>query len=183
MIRPALACLLCALALACRTSASPAEPAQKPEANTPPTSLLAGFSGQPASDPVADEATRLSEGPLAECAAREAPNMQLAGDLLASKLGAGEVLEHELRLQPGACYTLLAVGGEGLAEVDVELQRLSPVRGKSETLAADTTTGTTAVLGGGGTCFLWSEKTATPARFLVRARAGSGVVVSQLYTR
>lgn len=183
MPRFALTCLACLACLACRAPTPPAEPGPSAPAPGAPTSALAGFTGQVAGDPVADEAARLSEGPLAECAAREAPGMNLEGDLLASKLAVGEVLEQELRLQPGRCYTLIAVGGEGLTELDVELQRLSPVRGQGETLVADTTSGTTAVLGGGGTCFLFSEKAPLPAKFLVRARAGSGVVVSQLYAR
>lgn len=178
MARPLL--LLTLALLACR----PAAPvAAVPPAEPRPTSILAGYEGPPPGDPVADEGTRLSEGPLTETAAREAPGMAPEGDLLASKLAAGEVLEQEIRLQPGRCYTLIAVGGEGVDEVDAEISRLTPVRGKGDVLASDASAGPIAVLGGHEACFHYREKTPLPARFVVRARAGAGVVVSQLYAR
>lgn len=167
--------------VACRPAAQPAPATTAPEPSKP-TSILAGFDG-PTADPVADEAQRLADGPLAEAAAREAPGMQLEGDLIAGKLGPGELVEQEIRLQPGRCYTLIAVGGEGITELDAELSQMNPVRGKGDTLAADGATGKVAVVGGGGSCFSFTGKAPTAARFVVRARAGSGVTVSQLYAR
>lgn len=169
---------------ACRPSAPPkAEPAEPAAKQEGPTSLLAGFDGPAGLDPVADEAQRLADGPLADAAAREAPDMQLEGDLIAGRLGAGELVEQEIRLQPGRCYTLIAVGGEGITELDAEIVRMNPVRGKGDTLAADAATGTTAVIGGGGSCYQYDGKSPTAARFVLRARAGRGVAVSQLYAR
>lgn len=170
--------------LACRPAAPPKEPEQPPAANKDdPVSLLAGFDGAADIDPVAAEAQKLAEGPLAEAAAREAPEMQLAGDLIAGKLAPGVFVEQEIRLEPGRCYTLVAVGGDGITELDAEIARMNPVRGKGDTIAADTATGTTAVIGGGGTCFAFDGKSPTAARFILRARAGRGVAVSQLYVR
>ncbi len=178
-MRRKLALLL--LLVGCRPAAQPA-PATTTPAPQKPKSLLAGFDG-PTADPVADEAQRLADGPLAEAAAREAPGMQLDGDLIAGKLGAGDLVEQEIRLAPGRCYTLIAVGGDGITELDAEILRMSPVRGKGDTLAADTATGNMAIVGGGGACFTYDGKTPTAARFVLRARAGSGVAVSQLYSR
>ena len=169
------------LLAACRPAAQPAPATTTPEP-TKPTSLLAGFDG-PTTDPVADEAQRLADGPLAESAAREAPGMQLDGDLIAGKLAPGEVVEQEIRLAPGRCYTLIAVGGSGITELDAEILRMNPVRGKGDALASDTATGNIAVVGGGGSCFTFDGKTPTAARFVLRARSGSGVAVSQLYAR
>ena len=149
-----------------------------------PVSALAGFDGPIEDDPVAREATALSEGPLAQCAERDAPGMQMEGDLIASKLAPGQVLEQEFRLQPGRCYTLIAVGGEGVTELDASFETLGPVRSKSTVLAADPLTGTTAVVGAGAACFAWqADLNATPAKFVLRVRGGGGVVVSQLYAR
>lgn len=178
-MRRSLALLL--LLAGCRTAAQPAPATNSPEP-TKPTSMLAGFDG-PTADPVADEAQRLADGPLAEAAAREAPDMQLDGDLIAGKLGPGDHVEQEIRLAPGRCYTLVAAGGDGITELDAEILRMNPVRGKGDALATDTATGTIAVVGGGGACFTWTEKTPTAARFVLRARAGSGVAVGQLYSR
>jgi hypothetical protein len=181
-VRP-LALLL--FVFACRPAAppkpEPTEPAGKQQDG--PVSLLAGFDGPADIDPVAAEAQKLAEGPLAEAAAREAPEMQLAGDLIAGKLAPGVFVEQEIRLEPGRCYTLVAVGGDGINELDAEIARMNPVRGKGDTIAADAATGTTAVIGGGGTCFTFDGKAPTAARFILRARAGRGVAVSQLYVR
>jgi len=166
---------------ACRPAPATTPPgAAKPA----PVSALAGFDGPIEDDPVAKEATELSEGPLTQCAERDAAGMAMEGDLIASKLAPGQVLEQEFRLQPGRCYTLIAVGGAGIQELDASFETLGPVRGKSTVLAADALTGTTAVVGGGAACFVWqADLNATPAKFVLRVRSGDGVVVSQLYAR
>lgn len=169
---------------ACRPAAPATPAATEPMTNQQdgPVSLLAGFDGPADIDPVAADAQKLAEGPLAEAAAREAPDMQLAGDLIAGKLAPGVFVEQEIRLEPGRCYTLVAVGDDGITELDAEISRMNPVRGKGDTIAADTSTGPTAIIGG-GTCFTFDGKTPTAARFILRARAGTGVAVSQLYVR
>lgn len=169
------------LALACR----PATTTTTPPADKPYVSPLAGFDGPvPDDDPVAKEGAALSDGPLREATDREASGMQLEGDLIASKLGAGQVFEQEFRLQPGRCYTLVAVGGDGVVELDATFETFGPARSKTDVLASDALTGTTAVIGGGGVCFPWAaEASALAAKFVLRVRSGSGVVVSQLYAR
>lgn len=169
------------LALACR----PATSTTTPTAEKPYVSPLAGFDGPvPDDDPVAQEGAALSDGPLREACDREAAGMQLEGDLIASKLGAGQVFEQEFKLQPGRCYTLVAVGGEGVRELDASFETFGPARSKTAVLAADSSTGTTAVVGGGGTCFTWlADANPTAAKFVLRVRDGGGVVVSQLYAR
>ncbi len=166
---------------ACRPASAPATTTP---ADRPYVSPLAGFDGPvPDDDPVAREGSALTEGPLRESSEREAVGMQPEGDLIASKLAGGQVFEQEFRLQPGRCYTLVAVGGEGVRELDATFETIG-LRGKSDVLARDTSTGTTAVVGGGGTCFPWqAEATATPAKFVLRVRDGGGVVVTQLYAR
>ncbi|HEY0138271.1 MAG TPA: hypothetical protein VGB85_29505 [Nannocystis sp.] len=179
LVVPLLAALLALVA--CRpepaaTTTAPPTPA--------PVSALAGFDGPVEDDPVAKEATALSEGPLTQCAEKDAAGMQMEGDLIASKLAPGQVLEQEFRLQPGRCYTLIAVGGEGIKELDATFETIGPVRSKSTVLASDALSGTTAVVGGGEACFAWKpESNATPAKFVLRVRGGDGVVVSQLYAR
>ena len=162
----------------------PAPAATTTAPTTAPVSALAGFDGPVEDDPVATEATALSEGPLTQRAEQDAAGMQLEGDLIASKLAPGQVLEQEFRLQPGRCYTLIAVGGEGVQELDASFETLGPVRSKSTVLIADVLTGTTAVVGPGAACFAWKpDLAATPAKFVLRVRGGDGVVVSQLYAR
>ena len=142
------------LLAACRRDAAP--PSEAPEPAKP--SLLAGFEAQSVDDPVAREAQGLSDGPLAERAAVDASGMQIEGDLIAGKLKPGEVVEQEFKLQPGRCYTLIAVGGDGVQELDASFETIEPVRGKATALIADSATGSVAVIGGAGTC------TRTPQR-------------------
>lgn len=168
------------LLAACRRDAAP--PSATPEPAKP--SLLAGFEAQDADDPVAKEAQGLSDGPLAERAAVDAAGMQHDGDLIAGKLAPGEVVEQEFKLQPGRCYTLIAVGGDGVQELDAAFETIEPVRGKATALIADSATGNTAIIGGAGTCFSHPADAApTAVRWVLRVRSGSGVVVTQLYAR
>lgn len=175
--------LLLLLALAACREAPP--PTATPEPKFDARAALAGFDGPvPDDDPVALEGTRLTNGPLRECAEREAVDMQQEGDLIATKLAPGQLFEQEFRLQPGRCYTLVAVAGDGIAELDATFETFGPARSKTEILASDAATGTTAVIGGGAACFPWKpEQSPIAAKFVLRAGQGSGVAVSQLYSR
>ena len=179
---PRVLCLPALLLLACRPAATTPPPSSEPK---PYVSPLAGFDGPvPDDDPVALEGTRLTNGPLRELAEQEAVGMQQEGDLIASKLAPGQLFEQEFRLQPGRCYTLVAVAGDGITELDATIETFGPARSKTEVLAKDTRTGTSAVIGGAAACFAWQpEQTALPAKFVLRAGTGTGVVASQLYAR
>ncbi len=175
--------LLLLLALTACREAPP--PTATPEPKFDARAALAGFDGPvPDDDPVALEGTRLTNGPLRECAEREAVDMQQEGDLIATKLAPGQLFEQEFRLQPGRCYTLVAVAGDGITELDATIETFGPARSKTEVLAKDTRTGTSAVIGGAAACFAWPpEQTALAAKFVLRAGTGTGVVASQLYAR
>lgn len=180
LVLPLLLVLPASSGLACRRPADP--PTATPEPAKP--SLLAGFTAQDADDPVAKEAQGLSDGPLAERAAVDAPGMQIEGDLIAGKLAPGEVVEQEFKLQPGRCYTLIAVGGDGVQELDAAFETIEPVRGKASALIADSASGNIAVIGGAGTCFPHpAEEAPRAVRWVLRVRSGTGVVVTQLYAR
>lgn len=181
MITTSRALLVLPLLAACRPE--PAATTTPPPAPSP-VSALAGFDAPIEDDPVAKEATALSEGPLAEYALKEAGGMVMEGDLIASKLAPGQLLEQEFRLQPGRCYTLIAVGGAGVTELDASFETFGPARSKTTVLAADALKGATAVVGGEEACFAWNaDQNPTPAKFVLRVRGGDGVVVSQLYAR
>lgn len=171
--------LLALLLAACRRDAPTTAPPPEPK-----PSLLAGFEAQDADDPVAKEASALADGPLAERARTDAPGMQIDGDLIAGKLAPGEVVEQEFKLQPGRCYTLIAIGGEGVQELDAAFETIEPVRGKASALTTDGATGNVAVIGGAGSCFAHAADDVPLAiRWVLRVRGGSGVVVTQLYSR
>lgn len=174
--------LLLSLLAACRPAAKQPETAPPPTAS--PVSLLAGFEAQPDDDPTAKEAADLSNGPLVECAQRDAVDMQTEGDLIATRLGPGQVFEQEFKLMPGRCYTLLAVAGAGVTELDASIEGINPTRGRRTILVEDTSSGATATVGGAGVCFPWDAAAEPmPAKFALRVRDGEGVVVSQLYAK
>lgn len=178
------ACLavgLVACLAACRKSSPPPD---APEGGPASPSPLAGFEAQSIDDPVAKEGETLANGPLVERAAADAPGMQIDGDLIAGTLKPGEIVEQEFKLQPGRCYTLIAVGGEGVEELDASFETIEPVRGKASALIADKLSGNVAVVGAGEACFARKvEDAPLSVRWVLRVRGGSGVVVTQLYSR
>ena len=175
---PAAALLAATLAvgapLACKKEASKPPPAEAKPADD-------GYDyAAMVADPVADEASALSEGPLAQRAASDAPGRAFVGDLIAGSLSPGEEIDQEFTIDPARCYTLIAVGGEGVVEVEAAITTVAPVRGGETTLAEDAERGAVAVIGGGEACYRGGE-TRTPARFVLRVSEGAGVVVGQLY--
>ncbi len=175
-----LATVLTVATVACKTA--PSAEATPPPAS--PVSLLAGFDAPVDDDPVAVEAGTLANGPLHTLAEEVAAGMQLEGDLIAGKLGPGQVLEQEFRLQPGRCYTLVAVGGDGITDLGATFETIGPRRGQTTVLASDQEAGATAVVKGDGECYAVKvDAEPTTVRFVLRVSAGDGVVVSQLYAR
>lgn len=66
--------------------------------------------------------------PLMAFAQQEAPGMKAEGGIFAGQFQRGEILEQQLQMMPGKCYTVLAVGA-GVAEVDLTLIALAPCPG------------------------------------------------------
>lgn len=92
-------------------------------------------------------------------------------------------MRQSFTLTPGKCYTMLALGGVGITEMDIKL--VGPIPGATAfgTLAQDTSRGSKAALGGKGNCYKWSFPQPAPANFVVKATTGQGVAVAQLYVK
>ena len=108
--------------------------------------------------------------------------MTKEGPVVAGNFQNGQTLEQSIQLNPGKCYTVLAVG-VGITEMDVSLVLATPLPGMSPILAQDSSSGATATLGGKGNCYKWSAPLATPAKFVMKARTGAGVAAGQLYVK
>jgi hypothetical protein len=103
------------------------------------------------------------------------------GAAVAARFQAGQVYEQPFTLQPGRCYSAIAVG-IGLSEVDVEFVMQQPPI--PEYIAAtDGDSGPQAVIGENGNCFKNPFPIAVPAKMRVRGTAGDGVAMAQLYAR
>lgn len=121
-------------------------------------------------------------GPLMLFAQQQAPGMQREGNVAAAQFQEGQSMEEPVSLQPGKCYTVLAVGA-GVAEVDIALQLTTPMPGMNPALAQDSGAGHQAALGGGGNCYKWPWPMAGQAKYVIKATRGSGIVAGQLYVK
>jgi hypothetical protein len=159
----------------------PTLPGMPPPGGTAPAPQGGTASGAPASriDPNFAGAATV---PLMAFAQQAAPGMQREGNIAAAQFQEGQVLEEPVNLQPGKCYTVLAVGA-GVAEVDIALQLTTPMPGMNPALAQDSGSGQQASLGGGGNCYKWPWPMAGQAKYVIRATRGAGVIASQLYSK
>jgi hypothetical protein len=186
---------LTVLATACGASTPEAELAQGPcppgqycpaSPYATPTATTPGDPAAPA--PVAPSAAMpLDLRPvtplLTALAAQEVAGMTPEGGAMGGSFQSGQVLEQAFTLQPGKCYSVVAVGAPPVEELAVEIvgqpsDRLSPV-----VLAADQRVGPQAVIGDGGQCFRSINAVAIPAKIVLRVERGSGIAGAQLYVK
>ena len=112
--------------------------------------------------------------------------MQKEGPIVAGNFQQGQSLESQFQVQPGKCYTVLAVGA-GVQEVDIVMLAITPVPGLAPELGRDKGTGNQASLGGRGQCVKPLTATLIPmpisAKWVVTARAGAGIIAAQLFSK
>jgi hypothetical protein len=121
--------------------------------------------------------------PLMAFANTEAPGMQREGNMIAGQFQQGQSLEQPMTIQPGKCYTVVAVGA-GIQEVDITMVATTPIPGQSPQLGKDTTQGSQASLGGKGNCVkLAIIPFPVQAKFVVTATRGAGIAAAQLYVK
>jgi len=135
-----------------------------------------------AATPIDPMLASTATGPLFLLAQTDAQGMAKEGPVVAGNFQAGQTLEASIQLNPGKCYTVLAVG-VGITEMDITLVLATPLPGMSPVLAQDSGTGATASLGGKGNCYKWSAPLATPAKWVMKARTGQGIAAGQLYVK
>ena len=109
--------------------------------------------------------------------------MQKEGALVAANFQQGQTLEHEMTIQPGKCYTVVAVG-VGIQEVDITMVAVTPIPGQNPQLGKDTTSGSQASLGGKGNCIkLAVIPFPIQAKYVITATRGAGMAAAQLYVK
>ena len=156
---------------------APVQPAPTQPAPTQPAS---GGGGQatPIAPAMAAAATPIMQG----MAAQEVPGMQPDGGAFAGQFSQGQVLEQPFNIQPGKCYSVVAVG-IGITELDVMIQVQPVPQFPAQTLAQDNTSGAQAILGGKGSCFKNPLPIGGPAKLVMKATGGSGMAIGQLYSK
>lgn len=147
---------------------------------------LGGMFGAPAActpaQPLdAASAAAVSQG-LPLLGQQQAPGAKPVGGALSGNFQAGQCLEMQVTLNPGKCYTAVGVGAQG-QEVDIHLVPGLPSPIPLPPLAQDNTTGSMAVLGGGGNCFKNPSPFPGPAKMVLRVPSGQGMAAAQLYEK
>ncbi|MBI4954404.1 MAG: hypothetical protein HY908_20435 [Myxococcales bacterium] len=145
----------------------------------------AGAAGAPASGgsatPIAPMVAGVLQPAVTGLAMKDLPGMQPEGGAFAGQFGAGQTLEQPFTLQPGKCYGVIGVG-MGITELDVQIViQQAPL--PPYTAAQDSTTGPQATLGAGGQCFKNPLPIGAPAKVIMRATAGQGMALGQIFVK
>ena len=120
---------------------------------------------------------------LNQLATTEAPGAKPLGMAMVGMFQPGQQLETVVQMQPGKCYTVLAVGLPAVTEVNVQLVAAVPLPGMSPVLAQDQTTGPQAVLGKAPNCFKWALPLPGSVKVLTTVAAGQGIAAVQVYEK
>lgn len=116
-------------------------------------------------------------------ASNEVQGMQAEGGAFGGSFLAGQVIERPFTLQPGRCYSVVAVGLPGLEELDAEIVAQPGASLPDTVVAVDQRSGSQAIVGGGGQCFTHLAPAAVPAKIVIRATRGAGLAGAQLYVK
>lgn len=119
---------------------------------------------------------------LTALASNEVKGMQPEGGAFGGSFLTGQVIERPITLQPGKCYSVVAVGLPGIEELDAEIVA-QPGLGMPDTvLAIDQRTGSQAVVGG-GSCFTHLAAAPLNAKVVIRTSRGAGIAGAQIYVK
>ncbi len=164
------------------TATQPPPTATAPATTATPTPTATATTVAPTTfDPNVATLIRTQLAPLAQQHAR---GMKAEGDMVGASLTEGQVVEQQIMLNPGKCYTVVAMGLPMLQQVDISLSAVTPIPGAPALpLAQSTTTGTTAVLGDSPNCYKYAMPLPAMAKITIKATKGSGAVGAQLYVK
>ncbi|MCC6554310.1 MAG: hypothetical protein IT372_15115 [Polyangiaceae bacterium] len=136
-----------------------------------------------AATPIAPMAAMAATPVMQGLAAQEAPGM--AGDVgpFAGQFQEGQVLEQQMNIAAGKCYTIIGIG-IGVQELDIQLTLVTAPGVPPIVLAQDSTTGPQAVIGGKQAgCFRNPTPVAGTGKILMKATKGTGIAVAQVFSK
>jgi hypothetical protein len=117
-------------------------------------------------------------------AAQEAPaGAKPMGSMLAGQFQPGQLLETQIQLQPGKCYTVVGTGLPPVSEVNVRFLAVSPIPGSAMVLAQDQDNGPTAVIGKKPNCYKNPAPFAMPVKLVLEVAGGQGIAAAQVYEK
>ncbi|MEZ4440391.1 MAG: hypothetical protein R3B72_14945 [Polyangiaceae bacterium] len=159
--------------------AAPTTGYPQPTATAPaPAPTAAGGSS---ATPVPPAAAAMAQPILTGLAQSEVAGMSPDGASFAGQFQQGQTLEQPFQIQPGRCYSVVAVG-IGITELDVQIVLHQPPL-PPYVAAQDQGTGPQAVLGGKGQCFKNPLPVGGPAKVVMTATGGAGLAMGQIYSK
>lgn len=166
------------------TAPAPTGPAATTPAATPAVPPVAtSAAGSPAA-PLDATAAAAATGLLGALATQNAPGAKAVGTVVAGNFQQGQIMETQVQMNPGKCYTVVGAAVPTVQNLDIELVPLMPVPGlASPVMAADQTQGPTAVVGAAPNCFKWALPVAGPMKVVLRVSAGQGMAAAQVYEK
>jgi hypothetical protein len=152
----------------------------QPTATAPQPTATTTAQGGTQAQPVAPAVAAGAQPLLQAIAAKEAPGMQPDGGPFAASFNPGQTLEQPMTLAAGKCYAVIAVG-VGITQLDIQLATNQP---PIPPIVLSQASGTgQAVLGGAKNCYKNALPMAAPAKVVLKATAGSGVAMAQVYSK
>jgi hypothetical protein len=137
----------------------------------------------PTATPLDPSATGAAAAAIAADAAMDAPGMGREGSPLAGSFQEGQVLEQPITIVPNRCYTFIAAG-VGPQEIEIQLVAQSPIPQIAPMMGDQRGTGGKVVLGKGTGCIkLALIPIAVPAKWVIKASRGSGVIAGQAFSK
>jgi hypothetical protein len=156
-------------------------PGAAPTVAAPPVATSAA--GSPAA-PLDATSAAAATGLLGALAQQNAPGAKAVGTVVAGNFQQGQVMETQVQMNPGKCYTVVGAALPTVQNLDIELVPLMPVPGlASPVMAADQTQGPTAVVGAAPNCFKWALPVGGPMKVVLRVSAGQGMAAAQVYEK
>jgi hypothetical protein len=120
---------------------------------------------------------------LGTLATTNAPGAKPIGTAVVGNFQQGQVLETQVQMNPGKCYTVVGAAVPTVTNLDLEIVPVMPVPGAPPVMAADQTQGSTAVVGAAPNCFKWALPVGAPMKIVVRVSAGQGIAAAQVYEK
>lgn len=164
-------------------NAPPAAP-QQPAPPVPPPVPIATAAAGPTATPV-DPGMAAAATPLLQPLANQhiVAGAQAVGSPIAGQFQQGQSLEHQIQMQPGKCYTIVAAGAPPVAEINLQLVPVLPLPGMQPVLAEDKDTGPTAVIGKKPDCYKWAFPAPAAMKLIMTVASGQGVAAAQVYEK
>lgn len=125
---------------------------------------------------------QMLEAEIKKRAPKQARYMKKEGELFGGVVQQGGQVEQQFMIQPHKCYAVLAQGGPGVTEVDVQITA-KPMAGlplPSAVIAVDNTTGPAGAI---TPCWKNAFPVAFPATAVIKASGGAGAVAAQIYVK